>query len=148
MSDPYPVGPGWWKLLDTYLPGIYASDKEISKVDIKEKYGTLRVDFVSGSDEAFRFSDAITDQSAEICENCGGQRRPDGRQPWCQRCRAATPAEFREIRTATEKTAMDSMADEPKNDYSSYIRTGPPQDRSRYRQKRLEDFIHGTEEKE
>ena len=126
----YPVGPGWWKLLDTYLPGIYASDKEISKVDIKEKYGTLRVDFVSGSDEAFRLSDAITEQSAEICENCGGQRKPDGRNPWCQRCRSAMPDEFREIRNAAEQEYL----------HGSYLRKEPPKDRSQYRNCRLNDF--------
>ena len=128
--DSYPVGPGWWPLLATHLPAIFASDEEISKVDIKEKYGTLRVDFVSGSEEAFRVADIILHQSEETCENCGGHRTPDGRQPWCQRCRAATPDEFREIRNTAEQAYL----------HGSYLRQGPPKDRSQYRNCRLKDI--------
>ena len=37
-NNPYPVGPGWWHLLDLEIPQLYEIDLDLTGLEIKEKY--------------------------------------------------------------------------------------------------------------
>lgn len=106
MRRQYDVGPGWWKLLDDELPRILAVDPDLKDLDIKEKYGRCVVSFWPTRDAAVLHAaaNAIEDLSAIVCENCGAPRLPSKWYPWCDRCKAASPAERSQIRQET-KTA-------------------------------------------
>ena len=91
------VSPGWWALLDKYLPQIWAFDPDCV-LSIKEKYGTLRIwphkirDGISWK-ELRRICTEAEEESRTVCEICGdpGHLRTD--QDWwetlCDRCAAA-----------------------------------------------------------
>lgn len=70
------VGSGWHELLDrvySHLP------PEATIVDVKEKFGALRIS-VYGADVRYRnFLDGIESESTTICETCGqpGKLRDD-----------------------------------------------------------------------
>jgi hypothetical protein len=82
------VGKGWAKLIDRIYDRL---PKDILIMDVKEKWGGLRVYTDSCNDELLDFLDAIEDESFTVCESCGqpGKRRAGG---WiktlCDRCEA------------------------------------------------------------
>lgn len=86
------VGPGWWPIVEKYLPQMVALAPE-GEIYIKEKYGVLRMD-VYGSvlDRAAIDTlemKALT-ESETTCEECGapGTIRTDRfwRKTLCDRC--------------------------------------------------------------
>lgn len=95
------VYPGWWELLDRYLPQIWAIDPDCDVI-VKEKLGTLRIHPYSTKEEiSWKDLYSITQEaetvSATVCEICGepGHLRTD--QSWwqtlCDRCVAMEPNE-------------------------------------------------------
>lgn len=78
------VGVGWYDLLSDYLDKLSKIDPDVKIMDIKEKFGTLRIFAMSenpdASDEVFELERIIEDRSGEICEECGdsGHSRDGG----------------------------------------------------------------------
>ena len=124
----YPVGPGWWALLDVEIPQLYEIDPGLTGLDIKEKYNYCDVQFYPSEGAALDLLEdvvsSIRSQSATTCANCGGHREKVSQwHPWCERCRSASPDERRRIREG------------------SYLREGEPADRAPARAFRLEDAV-------
>ena len=98
------VNPGWWAILDTYIPQILAIDPK-AQIEVKEKFGTLRIWVGSENVEDCSVFDPIIEAAEEaskmVCEICGspGQLRP--KQHWiqtlCDRCAALEPDECYKI---------------------------------------------------
>lgn len=114
------VFPGWWGLLDKYLPQIWAIDPDCDVI-VKEKYGLLRIrpyEVKKGlSWKAFRpiYIEA-EEASATVCEICGepGCVRTD--QAWwqtlCDRCAAMEPDERYRVGNAAAKKLMEELEHE------------------------------------
>lgn len=89
----YPVGPGWWPLLEEMETKIRALDPEVQLL-YKEKYGTLQVNYITESPEHFHEIARLTQEaekaSETICESCGQPGRLREQNRWfaarCDRC--------------------------------------------------------------
>lgn len=89
----YPVGPGWWPLLEEMEKKIRTLDPEVQLL-YKEKYGTLQVNYITESPEHFHEIDRLTREaekaSETICESCGQPGRLREQNRWfaarCDRC--------------------------------------------------------------
>lgn len=86
------VLPGWWPILDKYVPQILAIDPEC-ELYIKEKCGFLRIGFHSekiGLQKRIEIGNAAELASSKVCEFCGapGRHRPNRMrmQTLCDRC--------------------------------------------------------------
>lgn len=86
------VHPGWWGILDKYVPQILAIDPK-AELYIKEKFGVLRLEARSETinwTEFDEISNAAEVESSTVCEFCGapGTRRTERRwlQTTCDRC--------------------------------------------------------------
>lgn len=109
QRTPYPVGPGWWPLLDDTVAKLRALDPEVQLL-FKEKYGTCQIDFITESSEHFNEINRLTadaeDASGHVCEFCGqpGQLREERRwmQTLCDRCAALDPLERRKVAEDTK----------------------------------------------
>ena len=84
-------GLGWCKLLWNMLQELEeVVDENFYFTQIKEKYGSLRVYYIGGSDEVDRIIAKYEDLSYKTCERCGspGEANDDG---WvrtlCKDCR-------------------------------------------------------------
>lgn len=93
------VYPGWWPILEKYIPQILAIDPE-AQIEVKEKFGTLRIWAGSEKVEWSEFTNIILEAekaSETVCEICGepGKLRPKQRwiQTLCDRCAAMKPDE-------------------------------------------------------
>ena len=134
-NQPYPVGPGWWPLLDEKLPEL----KELAgSIDIKEKYGACRVNYSIYTREPEllkKLSDLsreIERASNHICENCGAARKkPEKWYPWCDRCKEASHERRKLIRKETAEKYFRG----------SFPRHGEPADRTAVRSAKLNDFL-------
>jgi hypothetical protein len=91
------VYPGWWPILDTYIPRILTIDPT-AEIEAKEKYGTLRLWI--GSELEYDWTEIIEEAeeiSKEVCEICSepGKLRTDCRwlQTLCNRCAVLDPAD-------------------------------------------------------
>ena len=103
------VHPGWWPLLDTYIPQLFAIDPNC-EILVKEKFGRLRLDTFSEALPWTAFTAierAAELDSVTICENCGqpGTLRTDRSwiQTLCDRCAALDAAGLREVIQETER---------------------------------------------
>lgn len=105
----YSVCPGWWGILDKYIPKILelAPDAELY---IKEKYGLLRLDARSETVNwtAFREIEREAEiASSTVCECCGapGKLRTNNgwRETLCERCNRADSDTKNKIIEETEK---------------------------------------------
>ena len=76
----YTIGPGWWHIIDRVLTDIAETEPdaaaiEPANVEIKEKYGTLRIYILHDSfrDPAHIESliDSAEEESSRTCEECG-----------------------------------------------------------------------------
>lgn len=100
----YPVGPGWWPLLDEVCADVKALDPEV-QLSFKEKYGTCQIDFITESTEHFnaiyRLTDEAEQTSKTICEFCGHPGHLHEERSWlqtlCERCAALDPLERRKV---------------------------------------------------
>lgn len=65
------VGPGWKKLLELLHTDISAVDPAYEVVQVKEKFGSLRVYLVNENDEIEQLLHTALVRSQYICEMCG-----------------------------------------------------------------------------
>lgn len=114
------VYPGWWPILDKYLPQIWAIDPDCDII-VKEKLGTLRIhpceikeglswkDFASIVDEAQK-------ASATVCEICGDPGELRNKQRWiqtlCDRCAAMKPDERAQVGNIAAAKLLEEMGTE------------------------------------
>lgn len=100
------VFPGWWPILDKYIPQMIALDPNCTLL-VKEKYGTLRIrpyKITNGSSwEAFYdIANEAELESAQICEFCGKPGRLHEEDYWCKTmcdfCAAKDPSERLKMR--------------------------------------------------
>ena len=84
-------GDGWYKLINELFGKITAACPETVLLQVKEKFGLLRIYVSCGTDEVYDMIDEYEDMSGHICEGCGepGECLPDG--GWlttlCDKCR-------------------------------------------------------------
>lgn len=99
----YNVYPGWWSILDKYIPQILelAPDAELY---IKEKFGLLRLDAKSETINWTAFTEmkhAAELESETVCECCGSPGRLRTNNGWwetlCERCNSADEDKKRKI---------------------------------------------------
>lgn len=123
-KNPYPVGPGWWHLLDLEIPQLYEIDPDLTDLTIEEDDGHCDVycaPSAKGESRADMLGDvglAIASQSAIICENCGEYTglKPTQKTPYCSRCYHASEEERSSIREwAEEKYWQDRRSRGLKN---------------------------------
>lgn len=68
----YPVGKGWWKLLDEYIPKLEQAGADMKNATLPfEKYGTLRIGETNMTDDVMSLLEELEDKSAVTCEYCG-----------------------------------------------------------------------------
>ena len=86
------VYPGWWRILDRYIPKILEADPDVY-LYIKEKYGYLRIEMASSKidlQQMIDWENAAEVESSTVCEWCGqpGRIRTDlmWYQTLCDRC--------------------------------------------------------------
>lgn len=73
----YPIGRGWWSLMDEYIPKFQALDVEVEQLHMKEKDGTLRVEVIAELfdmeaekvDKITRLVEEVFEKSRYIDEN-------------------------------------------------------------------------------
>jgi len=138
-DNPYPVGPGWWYLLDSEIPEMYEIDPGLTSLEIKEKYGFCQVDCWPSEagwgrrDILADVASAIESQSATICENCGELTgvKPAPETPYCKRCYNLPTTERFAVREKTKEKYFRH----------SHIRHGEPGDRGEIKRASLKDFL-------
>lgn len=70
MGFGFEVDDGWFELVRECLERLSAIPEEIEIIQIKEKFGSLRV-YLDGPSEAHQLSEEFSDRSAFVCESCG-----------------------------------------------------------------------------
>ena len=84
------VGPGWGKLIEEVY-AILAAHDEAVVLQIKEKFGMLRVYTCNIPDDVETQLTAIENKSAEVCDVCGEPGAVISRDGWymarCSACR-------------------------------------------------------------
>ena len=86
------VFPGWWGLLDKYVPQILDLDPDC-EILVKQKFGRLRIGVFTNSDKAKEIRalrEAAERESANVCEICGKPGKLRTNRDWietlCWRC--------------------------------------------------------------
>jgi len=71
--DGWECSEGWYSLIEKMIDELnpLSENLDINIVQIKEKYGTLRVYIDNGTDDMYAVVDKYEIQSAKICEYCG-----------------------------------------------------------------------------
>jgi hypothetical protein len=64
-------GDGWYQLIYNACKELSALGEDIRFVQIKEKYGTLRLHLDSASDKAWEITLKYETLSRHVCEKCG-----------------------------------------------------------------------------
>lgn len=88
------VGPGWHGLLDRMHAELAAADPDYWTIQVKEKFGCLRVYLRSDGDlEIDRITARYEALSAGVCEECGQPGKCSAGTTWwiktlCDPCRA------------------------------------------------------------
>ena len=89
------VGKGWWPLIRVLWK--YKPDN-INIVQVKEKFGVLRVYTDCINDRYDAVIDALETLSSRICEGCGAKGRLDTSHYWmqtlCKSCKAMEDAKY------------------------------------------------------
>lgn len=103
------VWPGWWPILDKYIPQIKAIDPN-AEIEVKEKLGTLRIWVGSLMDDHAPFNKielAAEEESCTVCEYCGAPAKRRTNRRWivtlCDRCNNASNARKGRIIEETEQ---------------------------------------------
>lgn len=105
----YNVYPGWWCILDKYIPQILkmAPDAELY---VKEKFGLLRLDARSKTINWPAFIEikhAVEMESSTVCECCGAPGSIRTNNGWqetlCDRCNSADKDTKNQIIEETKK---------------------------------------------
>ena len=86
------VCPGWWPILDRYVPKILSLDPNV-QLYIKEKHGVLRIEMSSSLidiDKHIEIENAAEPASSTVCEYCGRPGKLRTNRSWlstlCDRC--------------------------------------------------------------
>ena len=95
------TGPGWWHIIDRILEKIaesepYAANINPMNVEIKEKYGTLRIyilhDSFRNPGRIEELIDSAEKESSRTCEECGIPGKTRSIHDWyttlCEECAA------------------------------------------------------------
>ena len=114
----FSVGPGWWGILDKYVPQFVASNPACN-LYIKEKYGVLRI-YVTGKVKFLNAFEQMAEEaeleSETICERCGAPGRLRTNLPWiqtlCDRCLEADFEQRWRIETETQKRWLSSAPED------------------------------------
>ena len=64
-------GDGWYKLIDGACKELSELDEDIEFMQIKEKFGSLRLYIAMGTDKAWSITEKYETLSEHTCENCG-----------------------------------------------------------------------------
>jgi hypothetical protein len=70
MGRGFEIFDGWFDLVDEMSKKIVEVDPEAVALQVKEKFGLLRV-YIAGNEEAWNVVAEYEDKSAFICEMCG-----------------------------------------------------------------------------
>ena len=115
------VYPGWWPILDEYVPKILEADPE-AEVYIKEKYGYLRIAISSKKiplQQQIEWETAAEQASSAVCEFCGapGKHRPNRAwmQTLCDRCHRGNTATKQKATREAEQRWLETKDDEEIN---------------------------------
>ena len=65
------VGPGWSRLIDKLFDRIETTGRPVVVIDIKEKFGLLRISVYGCFWGDLDFIDELEQESGTICEDCG-----------------------------------------------------------------------------
>ena len=93
------VFPGWWPLLDKYIPRMLEMDPDCT-IFVKEKYATLRLrpyEITNGHSwlDFYQIGEEAEVESAKVCEFCGKPGRIRDNEYWmktlCDECAAKDP---------------------------------------------------------
>lgn len=110
--------PGWWWLLDRYIPRIMKEDPGC-QVSIRETYGVLRVDLVSSTiqEKTLRnVEEILAFASTETCEICGSHGKLCTNispvQTLCRRCELLELEAKFNIAMETEQRWIETAQDE------------------------------------
>lgn len=129
----YAIGPGWWPILDKYLPMIQEADPE-AEISMKEKFGFLRLDVFSHKAHAVNAMEYAAEMVSTVtCECCGrpGKLRP--RMSWkttlCNRCHRLGANRREKIYGKTEQLWL---ADELPAPVVNYEKRSAPKDLAEY----------------
>lgn len=114
----FSVGPGWWGILDRYVPQLRALDPKCD-LYIKEKYGMLRLyvtcETIDGKVRE-ETRDAAELESVTVCECCGVPGRLREELVWimtlCDRCLAADPKQRDRIEAEAEQRWLKSAPED------------------------------------
>lgn len=111
------VYPGWWDILDKYVPELLAIDPDCDFY-IKEKFGYLRLSVRSpllDRDRQIAIENAAELASSTVCEYCGrpGTHRSNRRwmQTLCDRCAKANSKTLRKVIEEAEQRWLEKQED-------------------------------------
>jgi hypothetical protein len=78
---------GWYGLLLPILQEVESSNKDNHEnkiqVDVKEKYGSLRIDFSSGNTYLEQLASRAETESKKVCQLCGARGKTVWIKDWC-----------------------------------------------------------------
>ena len=80
------TGDGWYDLLDELFGKMVELDHAVSLMQVKEKFGELRVYVGPSTDVVFDLIDEYTERSRSICEVCGKEGKLRGKIWLTTRC--------------------------------------------------------------
>jgi hypothetical protein len=89
------IGDGWFDLLYETCKKIAPLDteKRFYFLQVKEKFGGLRLYCAGGNDEIYKITSKAEDESYKICEDCGSRENVTSEGGWivtlCDKCRAS-----------------------------------------------------------
>ena len=105
----YSIGPGWWSILDKYIPQILALAPD-AELYIKEKFGALRLNVESKTINWRAFQEikhAAELESETVCEVCGAPGKLRENNGWyetlCDRCNSVDRDTKNKLIEETEK---------------------------------------------
>lgn len=84
---------GWYELIEKTLEKITKEDKEkiVTIVQLKEKYGGLRIYIRGGNEKIFEIINEAEKKSIKTCELCGKKGKQDNKEriiTLCEKCKA------------------------------------------------------------
>lgn len=82
---------GWFNLLDELIGKIVKAEPKTEAVQIKEKYGILKVYVTKGSQKVENLIDKYEEKSSKVCEDCGKSGKLHDIEGWlytvCDECK-------------------------------------------------------------